>query len=82
MRLWGIFTLANIAGFFVLLFLFCFLFFVVVFVSYVLDGWPLTKAQTDRLSDCHIIPVCILEMDVNTKEILRRARKDRTFSER
>ena len=41
--------------------------------SYVLDGWPLTKLQTDLLTKYRIIPVVILELHISEREMLRRA---------
>ena len=50
---------------------------VFVFPRYVLDGWPLTKAHVDLLTRFHIIPVCIVELEVGDQEVLRRGEIDR-----
>lgn len=44
---------------------------------YVIDGWPLTKSHVDLLTKFHLIPVCIVEVDVSNEEILRRAAIER-----
>ena len=39
--------------------------------------WPLTKDHVDLLTKFQLIPVCIVEIDVNKMEILRRATIER-----
>ncbi|XP_019849767.1 PREDICTED: adenylate kinase 9-like [Amphimedon queenslandica] len=41
--------------------------------GYVLDGWPLTKAQVDLLNKYRIIPVRIVEIKITNEEMLKRA---------
>lgn len=49
---------------------------------YVLDGWPLTKAQVELLAKFHITPVCIVELEVSDQEVLRRGEGDRNAPDR
>lgn len=49
---------------------------------YVLDGWPMTKSQVDLLSAYHIIPVCVVELEVSNEEMLKRAELDRQTENR
>ena len=44
---------------------------------YVIDGWPLTKAHVDLLAKFHVIPVCVVEVEISNEEILRRAAIER-----
>lgn len=50
--------------------------------GFVLDGWPVTKAQVDLLARYRIVPVCIVEVKVSDAEVLRRGDCDRTSSSR
>ena len=49
---------------------------------YVLDGFPTTKAQVELLVKFKVVPVCIVELNVSNKELLQRATRDRTSTER
>lgn len=49
---------------------------------YVLDGWPMTKAQMELLTRYKIIPVCIVELQTTNDEMLQRAEKDRQKADR
>ena len=49
---------------------------------FVLDGWPLTKSQVALLTKFHLIPVCIVELEVSNQEVLRRAAIDRKSPDR
>ena len=44
---------------------------------YVLDGWPLTKAHVDLLKKYHVLPVCLVELEISDQEMLRRAGIDK-----
>lgn len=44
---------------------------------YILDGWPVTKAQVDLLTKFRIVPVCIVQLEVSEQEMLRRGEIDR-----
>ncbi|XP_026522287.1 adenylate kinase 9 [Notechis scutatus] len=43
----------------------------------VLDGYPVTKKQADLLEEMKIIPIKIFELDIDIKEVLRRALLDK-----
>ena len=49
----------------------------VLLFRYVLDGWPLTRAHVDLLTKFHILPVCVVELEVTDQEMLRRGDLDR-----
>ena len=46
------------------------------------DGWPLNKAHIDLLTKYHVLPVCIVELEVSDQEMLRRAEVDREGSKK
>ncbi|XP_030091870.2 adenylate kinase 9 isoform X1 [Serinus canaria] len=48
----------------------------------VMDGYPLTRAHVNLLESTRIIPVKIFELDMNTKEVFRRALLDKERSSR
>ncbi|XP_032877861.1 adenylate kinase 9 [Amblyraja radiata] len=50
--------------------------------GFVLDGYPVTKAQIDILSDSKVIPVRVIELQVDIKEILKRGLIDRRSPDR
>ncbi|XP_077977825.1 adenylate kinase 9-like isoform X2 [Glandiceps talaboti] len=50
--------------------------------GYILDGFPLTKKQVDLMTERSIIPVRVLELEVDSKELMLRGMKDRHSSER
>ena len=52
------------------------------FHRYILDGFPLTKAQVDLMTERSIIPVRVVEMQVDPKSIVERALKDRFSTDR
>ncbi|ETE69947.1 Adenylate kinase domain-containing protein 1, partial [Ophiophagus hannah] len=43
----------------------------------VLDGYPVTRKQVDILEEMKIIPIKIFELDIDIKEVLRRALLDK-----
>nr|XP_034965151.1 adenylate kinase 9 isoform X3 [Zootoca vivipara] len=43
----------------------------------VIDGYPVTRKQVDLLEEMKIIPVKIFELDIDVKEVLRRALQDK-----
>ncbi|XP_015211824.2 adenylate kinase 9 isoform X1 [Lepisosteus oculatus] len=45
--------------------------------GFVLDGYPMTKKQADLMEARSIIPVRVLELQVDTKEVLRRGLMDK-----
>ena len=49
---------------------------------YVLDGFPCTKKQVELMNERKILPVKIIELDVEDKELKRRAAMDRRSKER
>ena len=42
-----------------------------------LDGFPVTKIQVDIMTEKGIIPVRVLELNVDSRECANRAMKDR-----
>lgn len=44
---------------------------------FVLDGFPVTKHQAELMESCSIIPMLVIELQVDTPEVLRRELKDR-----
>ncbi|XP_077031305.1 adenylate kinase 9 isoform X3 [Agelaius phoeniceus] len=48
----------------------------------VMDGYPLTRAHVNLLESTRIIPVKIFELDMETKEVFRRALLDKERSNR
>lgn len=50
--------------------------------GYVLDGFPNTKQQVKLMTDRGLIPVKIIELKCDIKEIMQRCIKDRTSTER
>lgn len=53
-----------------------------VFASYVLDGYPLTKIQVEYMEQRNIIPVQVIELEVDGKECGDRATTDRYSKDR
>ncbi|XP_063152555.1 adenylate kinase 9 [Candoia aspera] len=45
--------------------------------GFVIDGYPVTRKQVDLLEEMKIIPVKIFELDIDVKEVLRRALLDK-----
>ncbi|KAK9956621.1 hypothetical protein ABG768_014340 [Culter alburnus] len=45
--------------------------------GFVLDGFPVTKHQAELLESCSIIPMLVIELQLDTAEVLRRGLKDR-----
>ncbi|KAM6460290.1 adenylate kinase 9 isoform 2-T2 [Liasis olivaceus] len=43
----------------------------------VIDGYPVTRKQVDLLEEMKIIPIKIFELDIDVKEVLRRALLDK-----
>ncbi|XP_034265034.1 adenylate kinase 9 isoform X2 [Pantherophis guttatus] len=43
----------------------------------VIDGYPVTRKQVDLLEEMKIIPIKIFELDIDIKEVLRRALQDK-----
>ncbi|XP_070589434.1 adenylate kinase 9 isoform X2 [Erythrolamprus reginae] len=43
----------------------------------VIDGYPVTMKQVDLLEEMKIIPIKIFELDIDIKEVLRRALQDK-----
>ncbi|XP_053155672.1 adenylate kinase 9 isoform X5 [Hemicordylus capensis] len=43
----------------------------------VIDGYPVTRKQVGHLEDIKIIPVKIFELDIDVKEVFRRALQDK-----
>jgi adenylate/nucleoside-diphosphate kinase len=50
--------------------------------GYVLDGYPLTKNQVDLMTQRSLIPVRVLDLTVNSKELVTRATIDRYSAEK
>lgn len=44
---------------------------------YVLDGYPQTKKQVELMTQCNIIPVRVIELVMDSKEVMVRGMKDR-----
>ena len=55
----------------------CNIFFLSYIIRFILDGLPATKSQVDLLSKFQIVPISILELDIDTPEILKRGENDR-----
>ena len=49
---------------------------------FILDGYPLTRHQVDLMTQRAIIPVRVIELSLNSKEVVTRATKDRYSPER
>ncbi|KAB5539635.1 hypothetical protein PHYPO_G00091290 [Pangasianodon hypophthalmus] len=45
--------------------------------GYVLDGFPMTKRQADLMAARRIIPILVIELQLDTDEMLRRGMKDK-----
>jgi len=50
--------------------------------SYVLDGYPLTKTQVMLMEQRNIIPVCVIELEVDARDCADRATADRYSHDR
>ncbi|XP_072178424.1 adenylate kinase 9-like isoform X1 [Diadema setosum] len=50
--------------------------------GYVLDGYPVTKHQVDLMTERSIIPVVVLELAVDSRELMVRGMKDRHSADR
>ncbi|XP_062872509.1 adenylate kinase 9 [Trichomycterus rosablanca] len=50
--------------------------------GYVLDGFPMTKKQADLMEARSIIPVRVIELQLDTEEVLRRGLEDKIKSNR
>ncbi|ESO88926.1 hypothetical protein LOTGIDRAFT_105959, partial [Lottia gigantea] len=50
--------------------------------GYVLDGYPLTKHQVELLTERSIIPVRVVELDIDNKTVMVRGTKDRVSEDR
>lgn len=42
-----------------------------------LDGYPQTKKQVELMTQCNIIPVRVIELLMDSKEVMVRGMKDR-----
>lgn len=42
-----------------------------------LDGYPQTKKQVELMTQCNIIPVRVIELVMDSKEVMVRGMKDR-----
>lgn len=42
------------------------------YCSYVLDGFPMTMKQAELMQDNSIIPMMVVEMEMDTLEVLKR----------
>ena len=47
-----------------------------------LDGWPSSNLQVELLTKFHVIPACVIELDIKEAEVLKRGYKDRHSLER
>lgn len=47
-----------------------------------LDGFPMTKRQADLMAACHIIPIRVIELQLDKDEMLRRGMKDKMEANR
>ncbi len=54
----------------------------IVILSFVLDGFPVTKHQAELLESCSIIPMLVIELQLDTAEVLRRGLRDREKNNR
>lgn len=52
------------------------------FYRVVIDGYPVTKKQVNHLEDMKIIPVKIFELNIDVKEVFRRALLDQHSPDR
>ncbi|XP_033125059.1 adenylate kinase 9-like isoform X4 [Anneissia japonica] len=50
--------------------------------GYILDGYPLTKRQVDLMTEMNIIPVVVLELEVDSREVMVWGMKDRYSPDR
>lgn len=50
--------------------------------GYILDGFPITRQQVKLMTDRNLIPVKVIELKCEIKEIMQRCIKDRTHPER
>ncbi|XP_043075584.1 adenylate kinase 9 [Puntigrus tetrazona] len=50
--------------------------------GFVLDGFPVTKHQAELLESCSIIPMLVIELQLDTAEVLRRGLRDREKNNR
>nr|XP_055042295.1 adenylate kinase 9 isoform X3 [Misgurnus anguillicaudatus] len=50
--------------------------------GFVLDGFPVTKQQAELMESCSIIPMLVIELQVDTAEVLRRGLRDREKNDR
>jgi adenylate/nucleoside-diphosphate kinase len=50
--------------------------------GYILDGFPMTKQQIKLMTDRSLIPVKVIELKCDIKEIMQRCIKDRTHPDR
>ena len=50
--------------------------------GYILDGFPITKQQVKLMTDRSLIPVKVIELKCDVKEIMQRCIKDRTHPDR
>jgi len=48
----------------------------------VLDGYPLTKTQVMLMEQRNIIPVCVIELEVDARDCADRATADRYSHDR
>ncbi|KAK7133640.1 hypothetical protein R3I94_015495 [Phoxinus phoxinus] len=50
--------------------------------GFVLDGFPVTKRQAELLQSCSIIPMLVIELQLDMAEVLRRGLRDREKNNR
>ena len=50
--------------------------------GYILDNFPVTKQQVKLMTDRNLIPVKVIELKVDIKEMMQRCIRDRTGAER
>ena len=52
------------------------------YYSYILDGYPMTMKQVELMTERCIIPVRVIELDIDSKEVMVRGLRDRMSSAR
>jgi len=51
-------------------------------LRFVLDGFPATKHQAELMQSCSIIPMLVIELQLDMAEVLRRGLRDREKNNR
>lgn len=54
----------------------------IVSYRYILDGFPTTMKQVELMTERCIIPVRVIELEINSKEVMVRGLRDRMSSAR